>query len=37
MAQLGVFLHGAAGEIAGPGLIADDLPELAARAAELVR
>ena len=30
MAQLGVFLHGLAGEAFHPGLIADDLPELAA-------
>ena len=28
MAQLGVFLHGVAGELGGAGLIADDLPEL---------
>lgn len=32
MAQLGVFLHGLAGEAFHPGLIADDLPELAAAA-----
>ncbi len=32
MAQLGVFLHGLAGEANQPGLIADDLPELAAAA-----
>lgn len=32
MAQLGVFLHGLAGEAFRPGLIADDLPELAAAA-----
>ena len=37
MAQLGVFLHGLAGELGAPGLIADDLPELAARAAAMVR
>ena len=30
MAKLGVFLHGLAGETRLPGLIADDLPELAA-------
>ena len=37
MAQLGVFLHGLAGELGAPGLIADDLPELAARAATTIR
>lgn len=37
MAKLGVFLHGLAGELGGPGLIADDLPQLAALAAAQVR
>lgn len=31
MARLGVFLHGLAGELGGPGLIADDLPEILPR------
>ncbi|MDR0933255.1 MAG: NAD(P)H-hydrate dehydratase [Victivallales bacterium] len=37
MAKLGVFLHGLAGELGDSGLIADDLPRLAALAAAQIR
>ncbi len=37
MATLGAWLHGAAGELGGYGLIADDLPELVCRVVNAIR